>query len=60
MLFFDLGTSFLSFRKATQTTSLDLKEKWVVNIVAFIRHHLKDVKKGWFNLDEVSWFQPSV
>lgn len=39
--------------QATQTTSLDLKEQWVVNIVNFIRHHLKDVKKGWFNLDEV-------
>ncbi|CAM9224501.1 unnamed protein product, partial [Hapterophycus canaliculatus] len=40
--------------QATQTTSLDLKEHWVVNIVNFIRHHLKDVKKGWFNLDETS------
>ena len=39
--------------QATQTTSLDLKEQWVVNIVNFIRHHLKDVKKGWFNLEEV-------
>lgn len=39
--------------QATQTTSLDLTEQWVVNIVNFIRHHLKDVKKGWFNLDEV-------
>ncbi len=49
----------LPFPKATQTTSLDLKEQWVVNIVTFIRHHLKDVKKGWFNLEEVSWLQPS-
>lgn len=24
-----------------------------MNIVSFVRHHLKDVKKGWFNLDEV-------
>ncbi|CAM9225721.1 unnamed protein product, partial [Ectocarpus sp. 4 AP-2014] len=40
--------------QATQTTSLDLKEQWVINIVSFIRHHLKDVKKGWFNLDETS------
>lgn len=50
-------TLCISLRRvqATQTTSLDLKEQWVVNIVNFIRHHLKDVKKGWFNLDEVSW-----
>ena len=41
-------------RQATLTTSSDLKEQWVCNIVASIRHHLKDVKKGWFNLEEVS------
>lgn len=41
-------------RQATLTTSSDLKEQWVCNIVASIRHHLKDVKKGWFKLEEVS------
>lgn len=41
-------------KQATQATSLDLKEQWVCNIVGYVRHHLKDVKKGWFNLDEVS------
>ena len=46
--------SVSSRAQATQTTSLNLKEQWSSNIVGFIRLHLKDVKKGWFNLDEVS------
>ncbi|CAM9373770.1 unnamed protein product, partial [Ectocarpus sp. 8 AP-2014] len=49
-----LRVTFTCCVQATQTTSLDLKEQWVINIVNFIRHHLKDVKKGWFNLDETS------
>lgn len=29
-----------------------VKETWVNAITGTVRHHLKDVKKGWFNLEE--------
>lgn len=34
-------------------TSFDLKEQWINNMVGSIRLHLKHVRKGWFNLEEV-------
>lgn len=49
--------SFVGARQAIQTTSLDLKEQWGPNMVGCVRHHLKDVKKGWFNIEEVRTLQ---
>jgi dynein heavy chain len=31
-----------------------VKESWVNGITASVRHNLKEVKKGWFNIDEAN------
>jgi len=37
---------------AGNALSLLVKETWVNGITASVRHNLKEVKKGWFNIDE--------
>jgi dynein heavy chain len=32
--------------------TLAVKETWVNALTSAVRHHLKDVKKGWFNIEE--------
>jgi len=38
----------------TASTSIYLKETWPTNVQNLIRVHLKDLKKGWFNMDETN------
>lgn len=35
--------------------SLFLKDTWISTLRAAIRTSLRDVGKGWFNLDESNW-----
>ena len=38
---------------STNAVAATLRESWVSNIHGHVRSQLKDVRKGWFNLDEV-------
>jgi dynein heavy chain, axonemal len=39
---------------ATAATAQNLKETWPSNVQNFIRAQLKDMRKGWFNLEETN------
>lgn len=46
------------FSNAQQETcasaSVKLRENWPATVCSHIRQHLKDIKKGWFNLDQAN------
>ena len=59
--FFSFGTKTVRWdefqqqqKMATEAAALYLKDTWASNVIGHIRASLKDVKKGWFNLEESS------